>query len=166
VATIVTGEGESFAVLCVCIDGDWQVDLLPARITEGLDTLIAATRGQPAGVQAILLANISDDFFVAARRQGNDDLLLLSDITAAAVDDLAQEVCERLGVEVPADEEADDDVEPVGDLDIFEDLGLAASDLSAILADIDAYADEQLLSIARHLGFDESFGRVVDVLLR
>jgi putative tRNA adenosine deaminase-associated protein len=164
VADVVTGEGACFGVLCLRLEGRWQVELLPERITEDVDTLLAATRGQPEGAAAIVFANIADDFFVAARRRGVDDLLLLSDATAGAVDDLAGSVCRRLGVEIP--DEDTEDVWPVGDLDMFDDLGLNAGELGTILADIDAYADEQLLTVARELGFDEAFSQVVDVLVR
>lgn len=165
-AQVVTGNGENFALLCVRIDGRWQVDLLPERFTEHVDTLVAVTHGQPDGAQAFVLANVGDDFFVAARRRGLDDLLLLSDVTAGAVDDLAQQVCERLGVEIPSEDESDDDVQPAGDLDMFDDLGLDAAELGMVLSDIDAYADEQLLTIARELGFDDALSRVVEVPAR
>lgn len=164
VAMIVTGAGESFALLCVRFDDSWRLELLPNRLLADVEALSTAVRGQSDGTPAFVLANIGDDFFVAFRRLGNEDLLLLSDITAAEVDDLARQACDRLDIDIPTDE--DDDVRPAGDLDIFEDLGLPAGELSAILADIDAYADEQLQTIARELGFDEQFDELVDVQVR
>jgi len=162
---MVTGEGESFAVVCFREDGRWQVELLPERLTEDVGGLIAAVRGQPSEVAPIALADIGDDFFVAVRPRGVDELLLLSDVTAAAVDDLARQVCDRLELEPPGDEDMED-VWPVGDLDLFEDLGMSSMEMGALLADLDAYADEQLLALARRLGFGEAFSQVIDVVVR
>jgi putative tRNA adenosine deaminase-associated protein len=54
---------------------------------------------------------------------------------------------------------------PAGDLDVFDDLGLDAMELGAILSDVDAYADEMLSTLARRLGFADAFERVVDALV-
>lgn len=161
--TVETGQDESFAVVCFRDEGRWQVELLPERLTEDVDGLLAAVSGQPSEVPAIVLVDIGDDFFVAVRNIGQR--LLLSDVTAAAVDPLARQVCDRLAVDVPDDDEMDD-VWPVGELDLFADLGMDAMEVGALLADLDAYADEQLLALARRLGFGEAFSRVVDVVLR
>lgn len=165
VVGVVTGDGESFAVVCYREDGRWLVELLPERLTEDAHALLAAARGQPSELAPIVLADIGDDFFVAARVRGSGDALLLSDVTAAAVDDLARQVCEILDVDVPGDEDMED-VWPVGDLDLFEDLGMSAMEVGALLSDLDAYADEQLLALARRLGFGEAFSEVVDVVVR
>jgi putative tRNA adenosine deaminase-associated protein len=165
VPSVVTGEGESFAVVCFPDEGRWTVELLPERLTEDVDALLAAARGQPGDVPAIVLADIGDDFFVVARSRGGQDELLLSDVTAGAADDLARQVCERLGIDVPGDEDMED-VWPVGELDIFDDLGMSAMEMGALLSDLDAYADEQLLALARRLGFGEAFTNTVDVDVR
>ncbi|HVV29538.1 MAG TPA: tRNA adenosine deaminase-associated protein [Mycobacteriales bacterium] len=162
---VVTGEGESFALVCFREDDRWQVELLPERLTEDVGSLLAAARGQSGEVPAIVLANIGDDFFVVARFLGGRERLLLSDVTAAAVDDLARQVCERLGVDIPGDDDMED-VWPAGDLDMFDDLGMSAMEVGALLSDLDAYADEQLLALARRLGFGEAFSQTVDVVLR
>lgn len=162
---ITTGEGESFAVVCYVEDGRWQTELLPDRLTDDIDGVLAAVKGQPSEVPALVLVDIADDFFVAARSIGGGDKVLLSDVTAAAVDPLARQVCDLLGVDVP-DEDEMDDVWPVGDLDMFDDLGMSSMEVGALLSDLDAYADEQLLALARRLGFGTAFSRVVDVLVR
>ena len=59
-----------------------------------------------------------------------------------------------------------DDIWPAGDLDIFDDLGMSSMEVGALLSDLDAYADEQLLALARRLGFGEAFTHVVDVAAR
>lgn len=165
--TLTTGDGESFVVMLFREAGTWQAEILPERLTEDVDGLLAALRQQPSDVPAIGLIDIGDDFFVCARAAtgGGSDRLLLSDVTAAAVDELAAQVCERLGVDPPADDEMDD-AWPVGDLDVFADLGMEESEMAALLSDLSAYADEQLLALSRRLGFAHAFARVVDVAVR
>ncbi len=141
------------------------MEQLPERLTEDVHALLAAARGQPGDVPAIVFASIGDDFFVVARHRATGDELLLSDVTAAAADDLARQVCAVLKVEVPGDDDMED-VWPVGELGIFDDLGMSAMEVGALLADLDAYADEQLLALARRLGFGEAFTNTVDVLVR
>lgn len=163
VSTVVTGEDESFAVVCFLAEGRWEVELLPDRLTEDVDGLLAAVSGQPSEVPAIVLVDIGDDFFVAVRNIGQR--LLLSDVTAAAVDPLARQVCEHLDLDIPEDDEMDD-IWPAGELELFADLGMDGMEVGALLSDLDAYADEQLLALARRLGFGEAFSRVVDVVVR
>jgi len=165
VSGIVTGEGEDFAVVCFVDEGRWQVELLPTRLAADVDGLLATVRGQPSEVPAIVMVDIGDDFFVVVRAPGGREQILLSDVTAAAVDDLARQVCDRLEVDIPGDDDMDD-VWPVGDLDVFSDLGMSPMEVGALLSDLDAYADEQLLAVARRLGFGDAFARVVDVVLR
>ncbi len=65
----------------------------------------------------------------------------------------------------PGERPGDDDLEdvwPAGDLSIFADLGLDEMELGALLSDLDAYADETLLLLARRLGFAEAYERVVE----
>jgi putative tRNA adenosine deaminase-associated protein len=104
---------------------------------------------------------VADDFFVAARVTGDGVRLLLSDVTAADEWPFAREVLERLGLPEPSDEDFDDIV-PAGDLALLADLGLPEMELSLLLSDIDAYADEMLFSIARRLGFGDELERLVD----
>jgi len=86
---------------------------------------------------------------------------LLSDVTAADEWPLARAVLERLGLPEPSDDDFDEIV-PAGDLSIFADLGLPEMELSLLLSDIDAYADEMLFSIARRLGFGNELEKIVD----
>ncbi|GAC1322428.1 MAG: tRNA adenosine deaminase-associated protein [Mycobacteriales bacterium] len=160
-----TENAEDFAVVVYREEGRWQAGLLPERLVEDLDGLVAALRQQPGEGGSIGLVNVADEFFVAIRMVGAEPRLLLSDVTAAAAWDLADQVVERLGVPVPDDDDMED-VWPVGDLSIFADLGLEEMELGAILADLDAYADEMLLAIARRVGFVEAYERVVDAAVR
>lgn len=155
--------GRDFAVVCYREEGAWQIGLLPERASASLEAFVAAVRQQPGEGGAIGLVDIADDFFVAARVVGGDVRLLLSDVTAADEWRFAREVVERLGISRPEDGDDElDDIEPVGDLGIFGDLGLSEMELGLLLSDVDAYADEMLFAIARRLGFGEELERVVD----
>ena len=156
---------EDFAVVAYREDGSWQVGVLPERLTSDLDGLIAALRQQPGESGALGLVNVADEFFVAIRVTGDRVRLLLSDVTAAVAWDLAAQVVERLGAEVPSEEELDD-VWPVGDISLFTDLGMDEMELGAVLADLDAYADEMLLAIASRLGFRDPLERALDAAVR
>jgi putative tRNA adenosine deaminase-associated protein len=156
---------EDFAVVAYREEGSWQVGMLPERLAGDLDGLIAALRQQPGEGGVIGLVDIADEFFVALRVVGERERLLLSDVTAAVAWDLAAQVVEHLGMPVPAEDELED-VWPVGDLSIFADLGMDEMELGAVLADVDAYADEMLLAIAGRLGFAEPFERALDVAVR
>jgi len=151
-------------VVCYREEGRWELGLLPERASSSLEALISALRQQPGEVGAVGLIDVDDDFFVAVRVAGDDVRLLLSDVTAADEWPLAREVLEWLGIPEPTDEDFDD-VEPVGDLGLFADLGLPEIELGLMLSDIDAYADEMLFSIARRLGFGDDLERLVDAVL-
>lgn len=144
-------------------DGAWQVGLLPETLGDDLHGLVAAVRQQPTAGGAFALVNVADEFFVIVRVQRDRVRLLLSDVTAGVAWDLAAQVLDELEVDPPAEDEMDD-VWPVGDMGVFADLGLDEMELGAILADVDAYADEMLGALARRLGFGEAYERVVDAV--
>ncbi|MCU1677479.1 MAG: hypothetical protein JWM93_2237 [Frankiales bacterium] len=152
---------EDFALVAYREEGRWQVGMLPERLMDDLEALIAVLRQQPADSGAIGLVNVADEFFVAVRVFAGDVRILVSDVTAAVADDLARQVVERLGLPIPEEDELDD-VWPAGDLSIFTELGLDEMELGAILADVDAYPDEMLLAIADRLGFGEPYERALE----
>jgi putative tRNA adenosine deaminase-associated protein len=156
---------ESVAIVVFREDGRWQSGLLPERVGDDLDGLIGVARQQPGENGAIALVNVADEFFVAARVRGDEVRMLLSDVTAAVAWDLARQVTGRLGIDPPG--EADlEDVWPAGDLSIFADLGLDEMELGAVLADLDAYADEMLQAIAGRIGFADVYDRAVEAAAR
>lgn len=155
---------ENVGVVVYREDGAWQSGLLPERAAESLDGLIQLLRQQPAENGAIGLINVADEFFVAVRVRADDVRVLLSDVTAAVDWDLAQQVVERLGLEAPAAEDAEE-VWPAGDLGIFADLGLDEMELGAVLSDLDAYADEMLSTVAARLGFAEAYEQALESVL-
>jgi putative tRNA adenosine deaminase-associated protein len=158
-------EADSVAVVVYREDGAWQSGVLPERVGGDLDGLIQVLRQQPAENGAIGLVNVADEFFVALRVRGEDVSLMLSDVTAAVAWDLARQVVDRLGIEAPSDDDLDD-VWPAGDVAIFADLGLDEMELGALVGDLDAYADEMLLSVADRLGFADVYDRALEAQVR
>jgi putative tRNA adenosine deaminase-associated protein len=156
---------ESIAVVVFREDGVWQSGLLPERVGGDLDGLIQVLRQQPGEIGAIGLVNVADEFFVVLRVRGEDVRLMLSDVTAAVEWDLARQVVDRLGLEAPAEDDLDE-VWPAGDVGIFADLGLDELELGVLLADLDAYADEILTSVADRLGFADVYDRALEALAR
>jgi len=150
-----------FAVVVSRIEGVWEAALLPERLVDDFEGLVAALRQQQGDTGVIGLVNVADEFFVAVRIVGADARVLLSDVTAAVAWDMAAQVCDYLGIERPGEDDLED-VWPAGDLSIFSDLGLDEMELGALLSDLDAYADETLVLLARRLGFAEAYERVVE----
>lgn len=152
---------DSLAVVVYREDGLWQSGVLPEKVTDDLDGLVSVLRQQPAENGAIGLVNVADEFFVAVRVRNEEVRLLLSDVTAAVAWDLARQVVKELGMDAPGEDDLED-IWPAGDLSIFTDLGLDEMELGAVLADLDAYADEMLLAIAGRLGFADVYDRAVE----
>ncbi|HVY10622.1 MAG TPA: tRNA adenosine deaminase-associated protein [Mycobacteriales bacterium] len=155
---------DTVAVVVYREDGSWRSDVLPERITDDLDALIRVLRQQPADNGAIALVNVADEFFVALRVSGDEVRMMLSDASAAVAWDLARQVTDRLGIDTPDDEEGED-IWPAGDIGIFADLGLNEMELGVLLDDLDAYADEMLLSVADRLGFADVYDRALELAI-
>lgn len=157
--------GDAYAVVVYRDDaGAWQAGLLPETLGDDLAGLVAAVRQQPSPGGAFVLVNVSDEFFVVVRVQADDVRLLVSDVTAAVAWELAAQVLDALGVDVPGEDDLGE-VWPVGDLGVFHDLGLDEMEMGAILSDVDSYADEMLAVLARRLGFGAAYERVVDAVV-
>ena len=159
------GEPEAYAVVVYRVEGVWQADPLPAQLTDDLDGLLVAVRQHSGDGGSFALVDVAHEFFVVARVVMGRERILLSDVTASVAWDLAAQVVERLDLDVPGDDDLED-VWPAGDLGVFSDLGMDEMELGAVLADLDAYADEMLATIAQRLGFGEAYERVVDALLQ
>lgn len=152
---------DSLAVVVFREEGVWQSGVLPEKVADDLDGLVGVLRQQPAENAAIGLVNVADEFFVAVRVRGEEVRVLLSDVTAAVAWDLARQVVDRLGIDTPGDDDLED-VWPAGDLSIFSDLGVDEMELGAVLADLDAYADEMLQAVAGRVGFADVYDRAVE----
>lgn len=155
---------EAYAVVCFRLDGRWEVDVLPDALTGDLRGLVTAVGGQRGELGAFALVDVADEFFVVVRVQDGRPRVLLSDASAGAEWDLAAQVLGHLGLEVPGDDELEE-LWPAGDLSIFDDLGVDATEMAAVLADDDAYADEMLSTLVQRLGFADRFERVVDAIV-
>ena len=155
---------DAYAVVVYRQEGRWQVGLLPEALTDDLDALIAAVGQQPGENGAFALVDVADEFFVVVRVQLGKVRLLLSDVTASVAWDLAAQVLDHLDLDAPGEDDLED-VWPVGDLGVFDDMGLDEMEMGAILSDLDAYADEMLSALARRLGFSDPYERVVDALV-
>ncbi|MCW2604427.1 MAG: tRNA adenosine deaminase [Pseudonocardiales bacterium] len=149
-----------FAVAAFRDGGRWQCEALPPAVLGDLSVLLSALRAQPAEGGPFVIADVDDEFFLIARLDGARISLLLSDLTAAVEYPLAAQVLERLGEEPPEDDELDE-VWPVGDLDLFTDLGIAEDEMEQILDDLDAYADEMLDTIVERLDITEQYSLAV-----
>ncbi|MBA2414846.1 MAG: tRNA adenosine deaminase-associated protein [Geodermatophilaceae bacterium] len=157
---------EGSAVAVCREEGRWHCDLLPPAVLDDLEHCIAALRQQPSEGGPIALLNVEDEFFVALRIRPDASVgLLLSDVTAAADWELARQVAEYLDEDIPDDAPDDEEeVWPVGDIDLFADLGLPAEEMRMIVDNIELYADEMLAQLAGRLGFRAEFEAVVEAL--
>ena len=154
----------SFAVAAFRDGGQWRVEALPPAVLNDLGVLVQALRSQSPEGGPFVVASVDDEFFLIARQDGARTSLLLSDMTASVEYPLAEQVLSRLGEEPPEESELDE-VWPIGDLDLFADLGLPEDDMEEILDDVDAYPDEMLDDILDALdvpGIAETFRQAVE----
>lgn len=143
-----------FVVAAYREDGAWQVQSLPPHSADDMDGLIRSLRPLPSEGGTLGLISVAEDFFLLVRVLGSQVRLMLSDGTAATEWPLASEVVSMLDESEP---DADDDAQPVGDLEIVADLGVSGMDISVLCEDADRYPDEVLLDIAAQLGFGAQF---------
>jgi putative tRNA adenosine deaminase-associated protein len=147
-----------FAVAAYRDSGAWRVSPLPPAVLGDLGGLLQALRGQSPEGGPFVIASVDDEFFLIARQDSGRISLLLSDMTAAVEYGLAGQALNRLGEDPPEDDELDE-VWPVGDLDLFADLGLPEDEMEQILDDIDAYPDEMLDAIVEQLGIGDTYAQ-------
>jgi putative tRNA adenosine deaminase-associated protein len=146
-------EQVDLAVVAYRDEGDWNVQDLPPRALDDVDTIARELRRYPGENGALALIAVDEDFVLLVRVQGESVKVLLSDASAATEWALARSAVNHLGVHI----EDDEDEAPAGDLGIVADMGLAAADMGALLDDYDLYPDEVLGEIAERLGFGERF---------
>lgn len=152
----VSAMARGFAVAGYYESGAWHCVPLPPSVLEELTVLLSALRSQPPENGPFVIAAVADEFFVMARQAGAHTNLMLSDLTASVEFRLAAQVLTRLGEDPPSEDELDD-IWPLGDLDLLEDLGLSEDDMEAILDDLDAFPDEMLEEIAARIGITDTF---------
>ncbi len=150
-----------FAVAAFRDAGQWRCEPLPPAVLDDLGGLLSALRGQPPEGGPFVVANVDDEFFLIARQDGPRISLLLSDLTAAVEYPLAEQVLARLGEEPPEDDELDE-VWPIGDLDLFTDLGFTEDEMERVLDDLDAYPDEMLETVVEGIGLAEAYTQATE----
>lgn len=138
-------------------DGQPAATALGKELANDLDGLIAALRREPGDAGAIGVVSIDQEFFVVARVRGRKVQVLLSDIVAAGDWPIARDAADFLGVDLPED---DDDSEPVGDLDLFADVGVSELEVEALCSDDDVDPLEALETIVEKLGFADVYDKV------
>jgi putative tRNA adenosine deaminase-associated protein len=153
---------QGFAVAAFRDGPQWRCEPLPPTVLGDLGVLLSALRSQPPEGGPFVIALVEDEFFVIARQDGLRISLLLSDLTAAVEFPLAEQAISRLGEDPPADDELDE-IWPVGDLELFNDLDLSEDEMEDILDDLDALPGEMLDTIVERLGMTEQYGRASDV---
>jgi putative tRNA adenosine deaminase-associated protein len=156
---------QGFAVTAFRDGPRWRVEPLPPTVLGDLSVLLSALRSQPPEGGPFVIALVEDEFFVIARQDGRRISLLLSDLTAAVEFPLAEQTMTKLGEDPPADDELDE-IWPVGDLELFSDLGLPEEEMEDILDDLDALPDEMLDTIVERLGVTEQYAAATDAWAR
>jgi putative tRNA adenosine deaminase-associated protein len=151
-----------FAVAAFRDGPQWRVEPLPPAVLNDLGVLLSALRSQSPEGGPFVVAFVEDEFFVIARQEGRRISLLLSDLTAAVEFPLAEQAMARLGEDPPADDELDE-VWPVGDLELFTDLGLSEDEMEDILDDLDLLPEEMLEAIVERIDIAEPYHQALDV---
>ena len=140
-------------------EGRWTASALPAEAATSLDDLAAALRRFPGEGGVLGFVQIADEFFIGVRQTGERTRAFVSDGTAVLDWGLADEALEAVGLQV--DDDDLEELEPVGDLALYADFGLDATELAFICTDPDLYPDEQVRAIAKRIGFDTQITSLV-----
>jgi putative tRNA adenosine deaminase-associated protein len=152
-----------FALSAVREDGVWSVTPLPPAAANDFQQMVHALRQQPGDTGAIGLLSFAEDFFVILRLVGDDVRLLLSDVTVAFDAPFASQILDHLGLSMP-DGDDEDDIEPVGDLDLLADLGVSPLLLAELCDDLDLYPDDVFARLAEHMGFTEQYDAAMQLV--
>lgn len=142
-----------FGVAIVREGSSWQCRALRRAALTSLAAAETELRELRSAGAVFGLLNVDDEFFVIVRPAPAGTRLLLSDATAALDYDLAAEVLDSLDADIGPEDLEDADPFEEGDLGLLADLGLPEAVLGVILADTALYADEQVVRIAREMGF-------------
>ena len=152
-----------FALSALREDGIWSVTPLPPAAADDLDQMLHALRQQPGDAGAIGLLSFAEDFFVVLRLVADDVRMLLSDVTAAFDAPFASQVLDRLGLSMP-DGDDEDDIEPVGDLDLLTDLGVSPLLMAELCDDLDLFPDDVFGRLAEQMGFRDQYDAALELV--
>lgn len=151
-----------FVVAAYREDGEVVVTALAKPLANDLDELITQLSRLPGDGGAMGFVSLDEEIFVLVRARGQHVQVLLSDDSAAGDYPIARDVADYLGInDLPDDE----DSEPMGDLDIFADLGVSSFDMSLFCDVGDGSTETQLTSLADQLKIGERFRTVVEAEL-
>ena len=154
-----------FAIAAWREEGRWSVAALPPKSATSLSVFAAALRQLTAEGGAIGFVAVDEEFFLAVRvTPDGSTRVVLSDLNAAYEWSIAEEAAELLEIELPEDEDEIDEVEPVGDLTLFADLGMALDEMELTLGDPHLYPDEQVAAIAARVGFADQLAAALEAL--
>lgn len=146
-----------FAVAAYRDEGEWQVVELHPGLGENVDDLSAALARFPSEVGVLGMVSMNDDFFVILRRSGTEVRAMLSDVTAIDEWPLAGGVADLIDLPDPDGNEP----QPVGDLEILSDLGMAGLELGLLCDDDDLYPEDILRDVAERLGFGDGLESII-----
>ena len=153
---------EGFAAAVVREDGKWRCSLLAEELLDDLDGVITALRRLATTGAVFGMLAVDDEFFVIVRPIPGGAALLLSDATAGLDYDIAADVLDLLQVQVPEEDDIEDDPWPEGDLALLADLGVPEQEMQLIVDEVDLYPDEQLAMIAQRCGFGDAFAAILE----
>ncbi len=153
---------EGFGVAVTRDESTWRCSLLAAELLDDLDGVITALRRVATSGPVFALLAVDDEFFVIVRPIPGGASLLLSDATAGLDYDIAADVLDLLQVQVPEEEDIEDDPWPEGDLALLADLGVPEQEMQLIVDEVDLYPDEQLAMIAQRCGFGDAFAAILE----
>lgn len=156
--------GVDFAIVAWQEDGTWTVVQVPEGPADSLEGLELYARQRQGESGAVALVSVAEEFFVVIRIQGTRTRLLLSDVMAALDWSFAQDVADRLGLEIDDDGDIAEG-ELAGDPTLLADFRLTPADLDQLCGDLELFPDEQLATIAARAGFGEQFASILDAVL-
>lgn len=139
-------------------DGRWTLAILPDA--QDLPAIIDRLKSQQTNGGSVALISIDEEFFILIRVLGTHLYMFLSDATCALDYEVAEEFLEIADFDQPNE---DDEPLPIGNKDIFADLGMAHMELLALCDDSELFPDEQLEAIAKRLGFGNEFAELLEL---
>ena len=157
---------DGFGVAVVREDGKWRCTAMRRAALTSLAAAETELRELRSAGAVFGLLDIDEEFFVIVRPAPAGTRLLLSDATAALDYDIAAEALEHLDAEIDDDDLEDSDPYEAGDLAVLSDIGLHEDVLGVITSDPELYVEDQLMGIAREMGFADELAEVLDKLDR
>lgn len=131
---------------------------LSPELANDLEELIVQLRRLPGDAGAVGFVSLAEEMFVIVRVRGAHVQVLLSDGSMAGEWPIARDVADLLGLAEIPDE---DEVDPLGDLNILADSGVSEIDMARWCSDDETGTDQIVLEIADAVGVGADFRRVV-----